>query len=263
MLLLLPPSERKAPAPRRGRPTDLHALTLPSLAAARGQVRDALIALGDDASARATLGVSDGLAAEVAANPRLQTAPARPAMELFTGVLYEALDWAGLDASTRRRASTRLLVASALYGVLAPGDRAAGYRLSMDVDLPGVGPLAAFWRGALSEVLQERAEDGGVLVDCRSATYAAAWRPRGAVAGGGVAVRVLREHEGRRTVVSHDAKHTRGLVARHLLCGLAAHRGRDPRDAEDVAHRLADRWTVELGPAPRGAGLRPLDVVLT
>ena len=57
----------------------------------------------------------------------------------------------------------------------------------------------------------------GVVVDCRSSSYAAAWRPGPEVAARTVAVRVLREQDGARSVVSHMAKHTRGLVARALL----------------------------------------------
>lgn len=262
MLVLLPPSERKAPSPRRGAPTDLSSLVLPELEQARLQVRRALVDLGAGSAALAVLGVSGALAGDVAANREVERAPALPVMRLFTGVLFDALDWAGLEASTRRRGASRVLVMSALYGVLAPGDRAAGYRLAMDVDLPGVGALGAFWRRELQTVGAERADRAGVVVDCRSAAYAAAWRPAPGTAASWVAVRVLREVDGRRSVVSHDAKHTRGLVARHLLEGLARH-GRDPRDADDVAHRLAGRWTVELGAAdPRGRTPRALDVVL-
>ena len=46
---------------------------------------------------------------------------------------------------------------------------------------------------------------------------------------------------GRRSVVSHMAKHTRGEVARHLL-----ESGADPRTVEGLAEALADRWDVEL-----------------
>ena len=48
----------------------------------------------------------------------------------------------------------------------------------------------------------------GVIVDCRSAPYAAAWRPGADLAPRWVQVRV--------PGASHMAKHTRGLVARHL-----------------------------------------------
>jgi hypothetical protein len=125
----------------------------------------------------------------------------------------------------------------------------------MEVDLPGVGALAGVWRPALAEVLPETAARGAV-VDLRSTTYASAWRPVGAQAERTVAVRVLREHAGRRAVVSHLAKLHRGHVARHLLVT-----GGQPRTADDVAVILRERWTVELD-AARPGRVRTLHLVV-
>lgn len=216
MLILLPPSEGKATPARRGRPTNPETLTFPELAATRDAIRRALIEASAGTDAHEVLGVSSGLADEVARNRDLADLPARPAMEIYTGVLYDALDFAGLSTSARRRAARSLLVQSALWGPVGPRDRIAPYRLSMATSLPGVGPLARAWRQVLDPVLTE-AVGTGVLVDCRSSTYAAAWQPTVDVARRTVAVRVFTEDAGRRTVVSHQAKHTRGLVARWLL----------------------------------------------
>jgi len=84
---------------------------------------------------------------------------------------------------------------------------------------------------ALGAALDERAA-GDVVVDCRSATYAAAWRPRttGDDAAQHVAVRVLREAGGKRSVVSHNAKHTRGVLTGHLV-----RRAGDVGSADDLA----------------------------
>ena len=72
---------------------------------------------------------------------------------------------------------------------------------------------------------------GQLVVDCRSAAYAAAWRPTREVAARTVAVRVLRDVAGSRVVVSHLAKHARGLVVRHLM----SRSGPDPRTPERLA----------------------------
>jgi hypothetical protein len=58
----------------------------------------------------------------------------------------------------------------------------------------------------------ELAAGAGLVVDLRSSSYAALARVPGAVQ-----VRVLRETAGRRVVVSHDNKWTKGQLAR-LLC---------------------------------------------
>lgn len=215
MLILLPPSEGKAPPARRGRPVDLATLSHPELTSTRQQLLNALIPASAAPGAARTLGLSAGLADEVARNTELRRLPARPAIEVYTGVLYAALDYRSLTPGSKRRANRSIRVQSALWGPVAPTDRIAPYRLPMGASLPGVGPLAGRWREVLAPVLAELAGDG-VVVDARSASYAAAWRPRGPAARHLVAVRVFTEVDGRRTVVSHLAKHTRGLVARWL-----------------------------------------------
>ncbi|WP_286217555.1 YaaA family protein [Paraoerskovia sediminicola] len=213
MLVLLPPSEGKT-VPDGGAPVDPASLGLPSLTAQRERVLDALVAASARADAIDVLGVTPGLAAEVARNVDLRSAPAGPASSVYTGVLYEAAGFGRLTAAQTRRAATSVLTVSALWGAVSPVDRIPAYRLSMGTTLPGVGALATAWRPHLTAALDERAS-GDVVVDCRSASYAAAWRP--AARTEWLAVKVLREVDGKRSVVSHNAKHTRGVLTGHLL----------------------------------------------
>jgi cytoplasmic iron level regulating protein YaaA (DUF328/UPF0246 family) len=216
VLLLLPPSEGKTPAPADAAPVDLAALTgADVLTEQRTTVLAALAAASGRADATAVLGVGGSLAAEVERNTRLHAEPAAPAAHVYTGVLYAAAGLASLAGAEADLAHASVRVFSGLWGAVAPGDRIPAYRLSMGVDLPGVGRLAAAWRGPLGDALDARAV-GDVVVDCRSATYAAAWKPRPGTADW-VTVRVLREADGKRAVVSHNAKHTRGILAGHLL----------------------------------------------
>jgi len=253
VLVLLPPSEGKAVG-RRGAPLDPGTLSFPALAPVRERVLDALVAASARPDALEVLGVPKGAADRVAANVGLRNAPTLRAADLYTGVLYDALDLASLEPAAKRRAARRLVVVSALFGALRPGDRVPSYRLSMDVDLPGVGPLAAAWRPALDEVLPAAA-GRGLVVDLRSSTYVAAWRPRGEVAERTVAVHVVRDGPGGPTAVSHQAKHTRGLVARHLLVT-----GADPRTPEDLVVALGPVFAASLD-EPRPGRPRRLDVV--
>lgn len=258
MLVLLPPSEGKADPPGRGRPVDIDALSFPDLTPTRRRVLAALVQVCSRDDATRVLGLGPSLALEVVRNTLLENLPARPALEVYTGVLYDALDASTLDAAARRRAATRLLIASALWGWLRPRDRVPPYRLSMTTDLPGLGPVAAAWRPLLGQVLAQAAGRRGAIVDCRSAAYASAAPLVGDLADRAVAVRVLKESAGRRSVVSHMAKHTRGLVARELL-----HHGGDLAGPAEVAEVLRRRWHVELRPH-QGPGRRPwaLDVVI-
>jgi cytoplasmic iron level regulating protein YaaA (DUF328/UPF0246 family) len=229
-MLLLPPSEGKTPAPDGAAPLDLGALVHPELTERREQVLANLARVSAGPDATTALGVSDGLADEVARNTALHDAPSGRAAEVYTGVLYAAAGLATLPDGAAQRAQASVLTFSGLWGVVAPGDRIPAYRLSMGVGLPDVGRLATFWKPALAEVLDARAA-GDVVVDCRSATYVAAWKPRttGDEAAEWVEVRVLRETDGKRTVVSHNAKHTRGVLAGHLL-----RREHEARTSEDV-----------------------------
>jgi uncharacterized protein len=101
-----------------------------------------------------------------------------------------------------------------------------------------------------------RALRRGLLVDLRSSMYAAFWRPPAELAPRVATVRVLHEVDGRRQVVSHFNKATKGRIVRALL-----ESGLDPRTPTRLAAALRDLgWTVHEGPpTPRGT---PLDVVV-
>ena len=226
MLLLLPPSEGKA-AGGRGAPLDLARLSHPALTPVRERLVLALeaAAVHDRQRLREALGCS---ADEVDKDAVLTTSPTLPMVRRYTGVVYEALSFATLSPAGRRRANASVRVASALFGLLSPSDRIPAYRLSGGTSLPGVGSLAAAWRPALEP---ELAAHRGLVVDLRSGPYAALARAPHAVQ-----VRVLRESDGHRSVVSHDNKHTKGLLAR-ALCESGA---RSVQDVADAARTVAD-----------------------
>jgi cytoplasmic iron level regulating protein YaaA (DUF328/UPF0246 family) len=254
-LILLPPSEGKTAA-TSGPPLDLAALSFGELTATRARILAALVTVSGRRNAAKVLGVAPGLAAQVERNTRLREAPTQAAAQVYTGVLYEALGLATLPPAARRRADESIVVVSALFGALRPGDRIPAYRLSMDVTLPRVGPLATAWRTALGPVLSAAAGDG-LVVDCRSSTYAAAWRPSRELAARVLHVRVLREHEGKRTVVSHMAKRTRGEVARLLLTSR-----REFRRPQDVVAAIRPSFVVEATPPARAGLSWTLDVIV-
>ncbi|MGW0737317.1 peroxide stress protein YaaA [Streptomyces sp. NPDC002851] len=263
MLVLLPPSEGKA-ASGSGAPLKPESLSLPGLAEARAAVLDELVELcaGDELKAREVLGLSEGLRGEVAKNAELRTAGARPAGEIYTGVLYDALGLGTLEPAARRRAEETLLVFSGLWGAVRIGDRIPSYRCSMGVKLPGLGALNAYWRGPMADVLPQAAGDGLVL-DLRSSAYATAWRPKGEVAGRTATVRVLHSQmvDGveKRSVVSHFNKATKGRIVRDLLVSGAA-----PADPAALVTVVRDLGYVVEAEAPAKAGKAwQLDVVVT
>lgn len=175
------------------------------------------------------LGISAGQAGDVVRDGQLSTAPAAPAAEVYSGVLYDRLGFASLGKTAARRSADTVLIASALWGMLRPGDRIPYYRYSMKARLPRLPAMAAWWRPALAEAMEVAGhdEEGGLVLDMRSGAYSAAWKPKQARL---LSVRAFTESGGERKVVSHMAKATRGDVARLVLSARKA-----PQDAEAVA----------------------------
>ena len=256
MLVLLPPSEGKASS-GRGAPLKLESLSLPGLTEARAAVLDELVELcvGDEEKAREVLGLSEGLRGEIAKNAGLRTAGARPAGEIYTGVLYDALGLSSLDAAAKKRAARSLLVFSGLWGAVHVNDKIPSYRCSMGVKLPGLGALGTHWRTAMAATLPEVAGDGLVL-DLRSAAYAAAWKPKGEIAGRTASVRVL--HAPTRKVVSHFNKATKGRIVRSLLAGGVRPGG--PAELVEALRGLG--YVVEVQAPARAGAAWTLDVLV-
>lgn len=262
MLILLPPSEGKTPAPA-GSPVDPSSLWLPSLAATRTRVLKKLVTLCARSSERsivdslAVLGLSDGQRGEIARNAGLLDAPAAPAAQIYTGVLYEALGTADLSGDEKDWLDRTAVVFSGLWGVVRLGDAIPAYRCSVGVTLPGIGGLTPYWRKGLSKALDE-ATAGVPVLDLRSGAYAAMWAPGANAAS----LRVLHERMAggvaKRSVVSHFNKATKGRLVRALAVEQAA-----PGSVDELVTALRDlKFTVEEQPGPAG-GPRRLDVIVT
>lgn len=183
MLILLPPSEGKA-RPEAGGPIELGSLVF---ADELGEKRTALLD---------------------AFEPGLRKEPAAPASEVYTGVLYGRLGLGELP----KKARGRVLIASALWGVVAPDDRIPYYKLPPKTRLKEFEAPNAYWRPALVEAIPDA--EGDLVIDMRSGAYVPAWKPKRATL---LAVRAFTEQDGERKAVSHMAKAVRGDVARALL----------------------------------------------
>jgi uncharacterized protein len=236
VLILLPPSEGKTRA-RRGRPLDLSTLSFPELTPLREAVIDAVSTVSAQPGATEVLGVSPGLVEQVRRNVELRRAPTAAAAQVYSGVLYQALDHASLDPASKRRANRSIVVMSAMFGALRLTDRIPAYRVHVCARVPDVGTLDKQWRGSLAAALDAAVTPRELVVDCRSTTYAAMWRPRAERAENWVQVTV--------PGASHNAKHTRGLVTRDLVQAAA------PRTPHSVAQRLSEGFDVDLTPPTR------------
>ena len=190
---------------------------------------------------------------EISQNLEVYDAPALAAWQLYDGVLYEAAKFAQIFSSGepsqgsqgqvgnhrgdqrqgsqgqgnqpqggQRQLEELTLVFSALFGPVRLTDLITPHRLSGSVKLPGQGSVASIWSKALKELLTQQLS-GHVVVDLRSSEYGAMYRPtRGSdclLLNIGVAK--VNPATGKRSVVSHWAKHTRGLLAGALLEAVA------------------------------------------
>lgn len=239
--MLLPPSETKALG-GDGPPLDLGRLSHPELTPVRAKLADALVDLAADVPASLdALGLSARQEDEVARNAALWSSPTLPALERYTGVLYDALDVGGFTKAQRTKAERRLAVASALFGIARGDDRIPAYRLSGGTSLPSLGALRALWRPALEPVLTGM---DGLVVDLRSGAYAALARIPDAVT-----VRVVTTAG---KTISHHNKAYKGRLAAAL-----ARVSREPSTVEALLTAAA-----KAGFDVRRTGEREIDLVI-
>lgn len=212
MLVLLPPSETKRDGGDLG-VLEFGALSFPALTSVRESVVADVVELAADADAMMrALKLGPRQAGEVGRNAALRTSPGMPAIDRYTGVLYDALDAPTLTEAARAFAAESVVVHSALFGLVGALDPIPAYRLSHDSRVPGVR-LKARWREPIAAVL---AEHGGVVVDLRSEGYVELGpAPRRADS---VFVRVVADDGGgRRRALNHFNKRAKGLFTRALL----------------------------------------------
>lgn len=173
MIVLLPPSETKAAGGSGASLTTasqgLSHLGFPGLAVARSRALaalDRLVAAGQDVSTPAK-------ARAAADNAAVRSAPTMPAIDRYTGVLYDALGAASLDADARAWVDGHVVIQSALLGFLRASDSIPSYKVSEHTKLPGER-MRELWSGAGAVV-------EGFALDLRSKAYASLAPVPGAV----------------------------------------------------------------------------------
>jgi uncharacterized protein len=170
--LILPPSETKRDGGAAGSSLDLAALSFPQATDARRSLLDALDVLftgADLDAARALKLGAKAAASELARARAVRSSPTMPALDRYTGVLYDALDAPSLSSDARARAEGHVVVHSALFGIVGARDPIPAYRLSHDSRLPGM-TLKRHWPTVLAPVV---ASFAGPILDLRSEGYAA------------------------------------------------------------------------------------------
>jgi hypothetical protein len=171
LFILLPPSETKRPGGGGLSLATEWNLSFPELDETRKQLVRALRELADDPVATAAaLKLGPKQQDEVGVNASLLDGPTMPAIERFTGVLYDAVDIDTIDRRGREFLNSRVLIQSALFGLVRATDHIPAYRLSCASRLPGLPQLKNIWATISHHILSGHA---GLILDLRSEGYAA------------------------------------------------------------------------------------------
>ena len=230
MRVVLPPSETKRDGGAEGSALALDTLAFPGLTTQRTAAISALTRLSRNVSAStAALGLGPTQRFEVDRNRAIRTASTMPAIDRYTGVLFEGLASETLDAGTHAWLARHVVVHSALFGLLGAGDAIPAYRLSHDSRVPGLA-LRKHWAAAIAAELS--AVDGLVL-DLRSEAYAHLGpRPEGSFY-----LRVVTDGpNGQKRALNHFNKKGKGELVRELALA-----GFDHADVESLLGWAADR----------------------
>jgi uncharacterized protein len=261
--ILLPPSEGKAPGGDESISwadiaEDARYNTFCVLNDARSRVRDALQQTMADQS-RAELekicGVKDlNLDEVLSVNQSVLTSPLLPAIQRYTGVLFDYLDYAGMESSAQSAFNANTILFSGLWGVLRPTDLIPEYKLKIDAGLPPLGKVSTFWRPHISRILNPLLADQ-VVWDLLPGAHSQAWDRKAPVAARWQVRFVERvEKKGRISyrTVSHWSKALKGALVR-FIC---AHGITDPAAFEHFDHPQGYVYSPqESQPGPRGGEL--------
>lgn len=230
MIILLPPSSGKT-APTSGPTLDLSSLLFGSeLTTCREELIKDLRQVCSQADAAQVLKIGPNTVSDIADNLDIYEASTTTALNLYTGVLFEAAQFnQTLESATAENSqrtvtlpadilNSEIMIFSGLWGVVKPHDFLPNYRLSASVKLPTVGTVATYWKQQLNPLLNAALKDQ-IVVDCRSGEYRKMWTPSAKHPCELFQVVVQREdpRTGKRSVVSHNAKHMRGILAGALF----------------------------------------------
>ena len=148
-------------------------------------------------------------------------------------MLYKALDYPTLSASAKVRCEKSVVIISAKYGALSPSDRIEFYKEKIN---------NAVMRPIVEKKLAPYKKE--LIIDCRSSTYQGVWSAPTDVT---VAIRASTVVDGKRTVITHMSKKTRGKVTRALLVNRSS-----PKTVEDIYAIISEKYPCALTPPKDG-----------
>jgi cytoplasmic iron level regulating protein YaaA (DUF328/UPF0246 family) len=210
MIFLLPPSESKEPGGKK-KPKQL---SHEELDTTRELIHQALVEICETPKlASKALKLGPKQTGEIEVNLDLANPKCLPAIDRYTGTLYDALKLGGVSASMRVRAGKTVLIQSSLFGLICALDEIPNYRLSASSKLPGVN-LKKLWQSAHEALWPKFSTE--ILIDMRSNSYAELAPVPETIASYALEV-ALEDKNGNRTTLNHFNKQAKGQFLRSVL----------------------------------------------
>lgn len=126
-----------------------------------------------------------------------------PAIERYTGVVYEHLNWESLSEKSQQYMEKHVLIFSGLFGMTTPLTLIPNYKLKMNVL-----SLQYHWNHTITEILKK--ED--FIFDLLPQVYRKAYSPKSNV----IKVEFVVENKGKKTAAGHYGKAVKGRFIRFL-----------------------------------------------
>jgi uncharacterized protein len=158
----------------------------------------------------------DALEEAVSANLEIFKGALMATLDRYSpGVMYRAMDFAGLPTGAQRRLLENGIIFSGVFGLLRPDDLIPNYKLKMDATLPEIGRVAAYWKPYLSPILNRRVEDK-IVWNLLPGVHRDAWDDERTYRSI-VNVRFFDEVGGERKAVTHNVKPLRGQLVNFIV----------------------------------------------
>ena len=161
---------------------------------------------------------------------KVETTHPCAAIQVYSGVLYQALDWPSLSPAAKKRGESAIAIVSAKYGLVRPGTKIESYKAK--IDNKAMAPIVEQALAGIKTPL---------IIDCRSSTYKTVWRAPAEIT---VEIKVSTVVDGVRTVVTHMSKKTRGEITRWLLQSRSM-----AKTPEDLYAIVSEKYPCALTPS--------------
>jgi cytoplasmic iron level regulating protein YaaA (DUF328/UPF0246 family) len=131
--------------------------------------------------------------------------PTMKAIERYTGVAFEALEYTSLDNESQKFVDNNVMLFSNLFGILKADDLIPDYKFKQGAILPNINQ-EKYYKEHLKETLDEYF--GDEILDLSPGYYQKYYKPTASV----ITYKFLKDGK----VVSHWAKHYRGEMVRQI-----------------------------------------------